>query len=85
MYERSALMFGPITSDDLALLIAPHLVCPNTIICLAPATLVAYSRLPIISGVAMFPAILETHNPPALSSKISVMGSLASIQLNIAA
>ena len=54
----------PSLTPSTALLIAPQKLCPRTTIALAPATLVEYSRLPIMSVLTMLPATRAQNTSP---------------------
>ena len=64
---------------------APQPLCPSTKITLVPSTAAPYSRLAMISDVAMFPAIRATKRWPMLWSNTNSTGTRESAQESTAA
>src|SRR5690606_8095610 len=75
----------PIFTPAMALLMAPHEVWPKMTTAFAPATFVAYSRLPRMSALMKFPAIRAQNTSPMRWSKTSSGGTRESMQPTIAA
>src|SRR4051812_28089333 len=83
-FWSSAVILPSLTSST-ALLIAPQKLCPRITIALAPATLVEYSRLPMISVLTKLPATRAQNTSPMRWSKTSSGGTRESMQPTIAA
>ena len=79
--DGNRLLIWPGTSGfSIADFTAPQLEWPITTMALRPSTATPYSRLPMISGVVMLPAMRHVNRRPMGSSKTISTGTRESAQ-----